>query len=424
MFLLAPVGLFLLLAGILYMAFFGYRILPDRKQETNLENKFSVREYLAEIELNELSDSTGKKIMDAPLVKQLELDIIEVRRANGNRHYLPPGDLVLLPGDTLKVHFNIDKLIQLKEQARMSPATAISMNNNYLTDKNTSLVELIITSKSEFDGKSLKELDFRRKYRAVPLAIKHREEILHDRLQEVPLQAGDLILAEVKTHFLENLKELENKQESPFIVLSEAGMTDFDRKKFYKVAAIGGAVILAATFEVLPIMIATIAGATLLVLSRCINMKEFYKAIEWKVVFLLAGALSLGVAMQNSGLADIIAGGLLRHLGPLGPVAVASGIYLITALLTEIMSNNATAALIAPIAIAMAGSMGVSPLPFLMAVTFAASAGFMSPVGYQTHMMIFSAGQYKFKDFVKVGSLLSLIFWILASLLIPYFFPF
>ena len=424
MFLLAPMGLVLLLAGIVYMAVFGIGILPDRKQETDLENKFSVRDYLAEIKLSELSDSIGKKIMDAPLVRQLELDIIEVRRANGNTHYLPPGDLVLRPDDTLKVRFNMDKMIMLKEQAKVSPAAAISINNNPLTDTNTTLVELIITSKSEFDGKSLKELDFRRKYRAVPLAIKHREEVLHERLQDVPLQPGDLILAEVKTHFLDNLKELEKKQESPFIVLSEAGMTDFNRRNFYIVAGVGAAVIIAATLEIVPIMIATITGAALLVLSRCINMKDFYNAIEWKVVFLLAGALSLGVAMENSGLANMIAGGILEYLGPLGPVAVISGIYLITVLLTELMSNNATAALIAPIAIAMAGTMQVSPLPFLMAVTFAASAGFMSPVGYQTHMMIYSAGQYRFKDFLKVGSLLSLIFWILASLLIPYFYPF
>lgn len=424
MFLMAPVGLFLLLGGILYMVFVGSKVLPNRKQESDLENKFSVRDYLAEIQLNEMSDSVGKKIMDAPLVREMELDIIEVRRANGNRHYLPPGDLVLRPDDTLKVRFNMSKMILLKEQAKINPTSAISINNNQLTDKNTTLVELIITSKSEFDGKSLKELDFRRKFRAVPLAIKHREEVLHERLQEVVLQPGDLILAEVKTHYLDNLKEMEKQQQSPFIVISESGLTDFNRKDFAKVAVIGTAVILLATFEIVPIMIGTIAGAALLVLSGCINMKEFYNAIEWKVVFLLAGALSLGVAMQNSGLARMIADGLVEFLGPLGPVAIVSGLYLSTSLLTEIMSNNATAALIAPIAIAMAASLGISPLPFLMAVTFAASASFMTPVGYQTNTMIYSAGQYKFADFFKVGAFLNLLFWILASVLIPFFYPF
>ena len=424
MFLLSPVGLLLLVAGVLYMVIFGVRMLPDHKPEDSLEQKFAVRDYLAEMQLGEQADSVGKKIMEAPLVRQLELDVIEVRRANGNRHYLPQGDLVLQAGDVLKVRCNMNKMLLLKEQEQANGTASIRINNNYFTDKNTTLVELVITAKSEFEGKTLRQLDFRRKYRAVPLAIKHREEILHEKLQEVALQPGDLILAEVKTHYLDKLKEQEKQQESPFIVLSEAGTATFNRKNFYKVAVIGAGVILAATFDILPIMIAVIAGSALLVLSRCIDMKDFYSAIEWKVVFLLAGALSLGVAMQKSGLAGYIAGGLVEQLGPLGPVAILSGLYLLTSMLTEMMSNNATAALIAPIAIATAASLGVSPLPFLLAVTFAASASFMTPVGYQTNTMIYSAGQYKFKDFLKVGTLLNLLFWLLASFLIPFFFPF
>jgi di/tricarboxylate transporter len=424
MFLLTPFGLVLLVVGILYMGLVGIRILPDRKQEGDLENRFGVRDYLAEIKLAGENDSVGKKIMEAPLVRQLELDIIEVRRSNGNRHYLPPGDLVLREDDVLKVRCNVDKLLQLKEQVRVGPSNGLSINNNYFNDKNTSLVELVITPKSEFEGKTLGELDFRRKYRAVPLAIKHREEVLHEKLHNIALQPGDLVLAEVKTHYLDNLKEQEKQQQSPFIVLSEAGVTEFNRKNFYKVLIIGAAVILAATFNVVSIMIGIITGAVLLVLTGAINMKDFYHAIEWKVVFLLAGALSLGVAMQNSGLANVIAGGLVTQLGPWGPVAILSGIYLLTSVLTEIMSNNATAALIAPIAIATAASLGLSPLPFLMAVTFAASASFMTPVGYQTNTMIYTAGQYRFTDFLKVGTLLNLLFWLLASMLIPIIFPF
>ncbi|WP_017732782.1 SLC13 family permease [Nafulsella turpanensis] len=424
MFTLTPVALLLLVGGIVYMMLIGNRMLPDRKQDTDLESKFGVRDYLAEIELNENADSVEKKIMDAPLVRQLDLEIMEVRRINGNRHYLPPGDLVLQAGDVLKVRCNMEKMVSLKEQERLNSAGSIRINNNSFNDKNTSLVELIITSNSEFEGKTLKRLDFRRKYRAVPLAIKHRQEIMHEKLQDVPLQAGDVILAEVKAHYLDKLKEMEREQESPFIVLSEAGMTEFNRRKFYTVAAIGTAVILAATFELVPIMMGVIAGAALLVLTRCISMKEFYDAIEWKVVFLLAGALSLGVAMQNSGLAAFIAGGLVDALGPWGPVAIMSGLYLMTSLFTEIMSNNATAALITPIAIATAAGLGINPLPFLLAVTFAASASFMTPVGYQTNTMIYTAGQYRFSDFLKVGTMLNLFFWLLATLLIPLFYSF
>jgi di/tricarboxylate transporter len=243
-------------------------------------------------------------------------------------------------------------------------------------------------------------------------------------LYDTKLKSGDIILAEVKTHYLKELKKMENENDSPFILLSEDTMLDFNLKNFTIVLTVIFAVILTAAFGWIDIMVGSIAAVSILVLSQCLTMKDAYESINWQVIFLLAGSLSMGVAMNNTGLDLLLAKNLVHHLEDWGPIAVMSGLYILTALLGELMSNNATAALITPIAIATAHQLNVDHLPFLMAVTFASSASFMTPVGYQTNAMVYGAGQYKFMDFFKVGLGISIIFWIIISILIPIFYPF
>lgn len=421
-FTLAPVGLVLLVIGVIYLTYLGGRLLPDREAEESLADQFALHDYLAEIVIPDNSQLADQRIMDSAIVRELDMDIIEVRRGK-DLFTLPPGDFRLVEGDTLKVRCDREKIKGLKDWVRVVDQSAgVRVMGTGLERNNSSLVEMVITPNSEFLGKTLRQVDFRRAYRAVPLAIRHREATLNEHLYELPLMAGDVVLAEVKTHYLTELQRIEQQQDSPFILLSSNAISDFKRTRFFFVLATIIGVVALATAGITPISIAALAGVCILVLGRTINMSEAYEAIDWKIVFLLAGSLSLGKAMGNSGLDESIAGLLTGSVSSLGIYAIIASFYLVTNLLTEIMSNNATAALLAPVAIAAAQQLGVDPMPLLVTVTIAASASFMTPVGYQTNAMVYSAGRYRFRDFTRIGAPLNLICWIVTTLLVPVVF--
>ncbi len=368
MFTLAPLGLILLGLGVLYLTYFGSDLLPNRDGEDSLADKFALHDYLAEIVILNHPDLAGRRIMDSPLVRELDMDIIEVRRSE-ETFVLPPGDFRLVAGDTLKVRCDRTKILNLKDWVRLVDNTgSLRLMGTGLERDNSSLVEMVVTPNSDFVGKNLREVDFRRSYRAVPLAIRQREETLHEQLYQLPLTPGDVILAEVKSHYLHELQRIEQQQDSPFILLSSDAITDFKRGRFYFVTGLVAVVIGLATAGLLPISIAALLGVCVLVVSRTISMAEAYESIDWKIVFLLAGALSLGRAMSNSGLDATIAELLTGSIFAWGPFALVAGLYLATSLLTEVMSNNATAALLAPVALACADQIGVDPLPLLVTV--------------------------------------------------------
>jgi len=418
-----PMGLIFVTAGVLYLFFIGIRLLPNRKTTSTIKSKFSLRDYLAEIVLLPDALSIGKTIEDSPLVKELGMDIIQVKRGDERFHH-PDKSFVLKAQDILKVRCDVSKIRQLKDRVRVSDTAPIEIGDNNFKGANSVLVELVISANSSFVGKNLRDINFIKRFRSIPLAIRTSDEVINEDIKEVELRSGDTILVEVGSDDLEELKRIEGQKDSPYYLLSEDVITDFNKRKFFTVISVSMTAFLLATFGVLDIMVATLTGVAVLVILRCIDMKQAYEAINWKVIFLLAGALSLGTAMENTGLDILIAELLTGTLGKWGPVALVSGLYLATTLLTEIMSNNGTAALLTPIAVTTAQKMGVDPMPFVMAIMFAASASFMTPVGYHTNTMVYSVGQYKFRDFFKVGWGLSLLFWILATVFIPLIYSF
>ena len=421
-FTLAPVGVVILAIGVIYLTYLGDQLLPTREAEESLAEQFALHDYLAEILIPKDSQLADTRIMDSAIVRELDMDIIEVRRGI-DRFTLPPGDFRLAAEDTLKVRCDREKIKGLKDWVRITDqSSGVKVMGTGLERDNSSLVEMVVTPNSEFAGKTLRQVDFRRSYRAVPLAIRHREATLNEHLYELPLMAGDVILAEVKTHYLKELHRIEQRQDSPFILLSSDPIHDFKRTRFYFVLSVVIGVIALATINLVPISIAALIGVCVLVLGRTLSMSEAYEAIDWKIVFLLAGALSLGKAMSNSGLDVTIAGLLTGSISHLGIYALIAALYMLTNLLTEMMSNNATAALLAPVAIAAGQELGIDPMALLVTVSIAASASFMTPVGYQTNAMVYSAGRYKFLDFTRVGTPLNLICWAVTTAMVPWVF--
>jgi di/tricarboxylate transporter len=422
MFTLTPVGFTLFLVGMLYMTFIGKRLLPDRENKED-KGKYHLRDYITEIELFNDARSTNKMIREAPLVKEYGMDILEVIRKD-EVFSVPSGDFVLRAGDILKVRCNVERLQKLKDTLNVRIDPSIKVSNHHFSSKDTSLVELIITSNSRFEGKTLQEVNFRQRFRAIPLAIKHREDIINERLMSTRLKSGDIVLVEIKNNRLDKLREEEFQQNQPFILLTEHINNEINWKNFAIVMACLLGVILLSTFNILHVLGGTLIASAILIVTGCLPVKDIYDVVDWKVIFLLAGALSLGKAMEITGLSFTVANYVIQGVGPWGPIAIVSGLYLLTSLLTEMMSNNASAALLAPIAIATANQLELSVMPFLVAITLGASASFMTPVGYQTNTMIYGAGGYKFTDFTKVGVGLNLLFWITATIMIPLLYDF
>jgi di/tricarboxylate transporter len=328
------------------------------------------------------------------------------------------GEPALAAGDRIVLRMSVAEFLGLRHAGDLIVEKGAEHALEPSAMRDARMMEGIVGPRSSFVGQRLADLNLRRLYDIYILAIHRHNENLTGNFDQVRLAFGDTLLLEGPR---EGLKRLFDRQE--LINLTEVTARPFRRNKAWIAIIAVLAVVVLSAFEALPIAATSFIAATAVVGLGCLDAEEAYKAIHWPVLMLIFGMLALGTAMETTGAGALIVSEMVGLVGGLGPVAVLSILYGLTSLLTEFMSNNATAILLTPIAIGLAQEMGVDPRPLVVAVMFAASASFATPIGYQTNTFIYGAGGYRFTDFVKVGLPLNILLWAVASFIILFFWP-
>jgi len=416
MFEFAGLGLIMFLAGTIYLLVLGRRLLPDRRT-TQLTQNYQLGEYITELRVTKESPFIGQTVLDTKLGENQDTTVLELIR--GERKLWSPLREPLQAGDILLARGKVKHLIALRNTTGLEIEPEFKLKDEALEAGDLDLVEALVAPQSRLTGHTLSESDFYWRYKAIVLAVQRRGQALREKLANVRLRFGDALLLLGPKAEIARMRADDN-----LIVLEERRDVPLHPGKAPLAIAIIAAVVVLAALNVMPILVTAILGCAAMTLAGCLRLEDAYRAVDWKVIVLLAGVLPLGIALEKSGAAQLIADTTIRLTKDAGPVIVLAALYLLTAVLTECMSNNAAAVLLAPIAITAAMKLGVSPKPFLMAVTFAASTSFATPVGYQTNTMVYNAGGYRFTDFMKVGIPLNLIFWGLSVYFIPKFWPF
>lgn len=413
----APLGLAMCVVGILYLIIATPRLLPKRKGEVEQVDKYRLADYLAELRVTGNSPLIGNIWEKSKASRDTKVDLTNLLR--DDKATSRPARTKIREGDLLLLHGNVDKLIEMEHQYGLELQRNVRVRDTQLSSNEVKLVEALIPPRSNLIGRTLQTSDFFRRYKSTVLAIQRRGKILRERLADISLDSGDTLLLQGHKDDVSRLLNSTN-----VIVTNE--LTELYLRKDRAIIALLMlvTVVTLAALNIVPILVAALLGAGGMVLGRCLTVEEGYEAIDWKVIFLLGGIIPLGVALEQNGAALWLANTILNDLAGFGPLMLLATLYLTTAVLTETMSNNAAAAILAPLALSLAVAMNVDPRPFLVAITFAASTSFATPIGYQTNTMIYAPGGYRFLDFTRIGVPLNLIFWGLAVLLIPVIWPF
>jgi di/tricarboxylate transporter len=411
-------GLITFVVGLIYLALVAPKLLPARKPATgsSLQQDYNLKDYVSEIILTPGSSLIGQTLRQSVIQRKFDLDVLEI--IHNNIHFPQPlADKILSVGDILLVRGSRENVLKIKDERGVEILADVKFGNGSLTAElskgEEKVAEVLILSNSRLIGSTLKDLRFRQRYNATVLGIRRGEELIRDRLGKVPLRFGDLLLVQgPKESFigLQTTREL--------LVLEEKNLENLRQNKAWIALAIILGVIVVAALDWLPILVTSLIGIVLMVVTGCLKPGEIYGAVRWDIIFLLAGLIPLGIAMENSGTSQWLAAKLVAVGGNFSGYWVLTFFYLITSFLTEILSNSAAVVLMIPVAVQVAKTLSLNPTAFMFAVTFAASNSYLTPIGYQTNTMVYAPGGYKFLDFTRVGLPLNLILTIITPLLI------
>ena len=424
----APVGLVALVLGVIYMALLGLRSLPEQTaverlasaggRHVDLVDSYRLGERLFRARIPAGSRLVGQKLAESSLRQDFELTVIGLER-QGKVSLVLEKDTVLQRGDVLLVEGMVDNLVWAEATGWLDVQPEVGVEDRDLQSEVVGIAEVLLAPRSGLVGKTLAEIQFREKFSLTVLAILRDGRPRRTGLVELPLRFGDTLLVQGPRQKIRILQ-----REPDFVVMGDIEVAPVVRARKAPLA-IGLLVLMLVPVVAgwLPIAASALLAGILMVITGCLTMDEAYQSIEWKAVFLVAGTLPLGIAMEKTGTAQYLAGFLVDTLGGLNPLALLAGFYIMTNLLTQFMSNAASTMLIAPIAIGAAQQIGSEPYALLMTVAVAASAGFLTPVAHQSNVLVMGPGGYRFGDYFKSGLPLDLMTFVVTLLIVPLIWP-
>jgi di/tricarboxylate transporter len=411
MFEFTQLGIVVSVVGTVYLLTVGRWLTPERiKPKVDLTEEFGMAEYLTEVVVREDSPLVGQQVGRALVETDFDVDLVQLIR--NDRTFLEPlGPKEIQAGDVFAIRTDRDTLVELLDAEGLDIVPTVVDEAELETEgEPTSLVELVVAPASSLLGESLASSSFRQRYDATVLALRRGDELIRRRMDDISLRVGDTLLVQTSAESLERLDATRD-----LIVAQEIDRHDYRGEKTPVAIGIVVAVVALAALDVLPIVVAALAGALAMVATGCLRPAELYESIQWDVVFLLAGVIPLGIALESTGGASLLASVVVATGDVLPLVGVLGAFYVLTAVLTNVISNNASVVLMIPVAVEAAQALGANAFAFVLAVTFAASTAFMTPVGYQTNLFVYGPGGYRFSDYLRVGGPLQLVFAVVTT---------